>query len=39
VGEITDLIEAQRAYERGSAMLETEDERIGRMLEKLSQEA
>lgn len=39
VGELTDLIEAQRAYERGSAMLETEDERIGRMLEKLSQEA
>jgi flagellar basal-body rod protein FlgF len=39
VGELTDLIEAQRAYERGSAMLETEHERIARMLEKLSQEA
>jgi flagellar basal-body rod protein FlgF len=39
VREITDLIEAQRAYERGRAMLDTEDERIRRMIEKLDQEA
>lgn len=39
VRELTDLIEAQRAYERGSAMLETEDERIRRMIEKLEQNA
>jgi flagellar basal-body rod protein FlgF len=39
VRELTDLIEAQRAYERGRAMLDTEDERIRRMVEKLDQEA
>ncbi len=39
VREITDLIEAQRAYERGRAMLDAEDERIRRMIEKLDQEA
>jgi flagellar basal-body rod protein FlgF len=39
VRELTDLIEAQRAYERGRAMLDTEDERIRRMIEKLDQEA
>jgi flagellar basal-body rod protein FlgF len=37
--ELTDLIEAQRAYERGQAMLDTEDERIRRMIEKLDQNA
>jgi flagellar basal-body rod protein FlgF len=39
VRELTDLIEAQRAYERGRAMLDTEDERIRQMIEKLDQEA
>lgn len=39
VRELTDLIEAQRAYERGRTMLDTEDERIRRMIEKLDQEA
>jgi flagellar basal-body rod protein FlgF len=39
VRELTDLIEAQRAYERGRAMLDAEDERIRRMIEKLDQEA
>jgi flagellar basal-body rod protein FlgF len=39
VRELTDLIEAQRAYERGRAMLDTEDERIRRMIEQLHQEA
>jgi flagellar basal-body rod protein FlgF len=39
IAELTDLIEAQRAYERGSAMLQSEHERMGRMLEKLSQES
>jgi flagellar basal-body rod protein FlgF len=39
VRELTDLIEAQRAYERGRAMLETEDERIRQMIETLDQEA
>jgi flagellar basal-body rod protein FlgF len=39
VREITDLIEAQRAYERGRAMLDAEDERIRQMIEKLDQEA
>jgi flagellar basal-body rod protein FlgF len=39
VRELTDLIEAQRAYERGRAMLDSEDERIRRMIEKLDQEA
>jgi flagellar basal-body rod protein FlgF len=39
VRELTDLIEAQRAYERGRAMLDTEDERIRRMIEKLDQES
>jgi flagellar basal-body rod protein FlgF len=39
VRELTDLIEAQRAYERGRAMLDTEDERIRRMVDKLDQEA
>jgi flagellar basal-body rod protein FlgF len=39
VRELTDLIEAQRAYERGRAMLEAEDERIRQMIEKLDQEA
>ena len=39
VRELTDLIEAQRAYERGRAMLDTEHERIRRMVEKLDQEA
>lgn len=39
VRELTDLIEAQRAYERGRAMLDTEHERIRRMIEKLDQEA
>jgi flagellar basal-body rod protein FlgF len=39
VRELTDLIEAQRAYERGRAMLDTEDERIRGMIEKLDQEA
>jgi flagellar basal-body rod protein FlgF len=39
VRELTDLIEAQRAYERGRAMLDTEDERIRRAIEKLDQEA
>ena len=39
VRELTDLIEAQRAYERGRAMLDAEDERVRRMIEKLDQEA
>lgn len=39
VGELTDLIEAQRAYERGRAMLDTEDQRISRMIEKLDRNA
>lgn len=39
VRELTDLIEAQRAYERGRAMLDTEDERIRRMIEKLDQKS
>jgi flagellar basal-body rod protein FlgF len=39
VRELTDLIEAQRAYERGRAMLDAEHERIWRMIEKLDQEA
>jgi flagellar basal-body rod protein FlgF len=39
IRELTELIEAQRAYERGRAMLDTEDERIRRMIEKLDQQA
>jgi flagellar basal-body rod protein FlgF len=39
VQELTDLIEVQRAYERGRNMLDAEDERIRRMIEKLDQEA
>jgi flagellar basal-body rod protein FlgF len=38
VRELTDLIEAQRAYERGRAMLDSEDERIRSVIEKLDQE-
>jgi flagellar basal-body rod protein FlgF len=39
VSELTELIEAQRAYERGRAMLDTENERISRMIEKLDRNA
>jgi len=39
VRELTDLIETQRAYERGRAMLDAEDERIRRAIEKLDQQA
>lgn len=37
--ELTDLIEAQRAYERGQVMLDSEDERLRRMIDKLDQNA
>jgi flagellar basal-body rod protein FlgF len=39
IREITELIETQRAYERGRAMLDAEDERLRRMIEKLDQQA
>jgi flagellar basal-body rod protein FlgF len=39
VRELTDLIETQRAYERGRAMLDAEDERIRRAIEKLDHQA
>lgn len=35
IRELTDLIEAHRAYERGRAMLDAEDERLRRMIDKL----
>lgn len=39
IREITDLIEAQRAYERGRAMLDAEDARLRSMIQKLDQDA
>lgn len=39
IREITDLIEAQRAYERGRAMLDAEDARLRNMIQKLDQDA
>ncbi len=39
IGELTELIEAQRAYERGRAVLDAEHERLRRMIDKLDQEA
>ena len=39
VQELTDLIEAQRAYERGRAMVDSEHERIRQMIEKLDHQA
>ncbi|WGF87613.1 flagellar hook-basal body complex protein [Marinivivus vitaminiproducens] len=38
VRELTDLIEAQRAYERGQSMIEGEDERLRRAAERLARE-
>jgi flagellar basal-body rod protein FlgF len=38
VRELTDLIETQRAYERGRAMLDAEDERVRRAIERLDQQ-
>jgi flagellar basal-body rod protein FlgF len=38
VRELTDLIETQRAYERGRAMLDAEDQRIRRAIERLDQQ-
>ncbi len=39
IREITDLIEAQRAYERGRAMLDAEDERLRRVIERAGRDA
>lgn len=39
IRELTDLIEAQRAYERGRAMLDAEDERLRGVIDKLSRQA
>lgn len=38
VRELTELIEAQRAYERGQSMIEGEDERLRRAAERLARE-
>jgi flagellar basal-body rod protein FlgF len=39
IRELTGLIEAQRAYERGRAALDTEHERLRRTIDKLGQQA
>ena len=39
IREITDLIEAHRAYEQGRAMLDAEDERLRRTIERVGQNA